>query len=61
MQLIGYLQIATYEIKMTFVWDYFDKETLFFHLKKSIFIYLDNFLKIMRISKKSIKIDKSNF
>ena len=27
---------------------------LFFHPKKSVFVYLDNFLKIIRISKKSV-------
>ena len=36
-----------------FVWDYFDKES-FFYPKKSVFMYLDNFLKIIRTSKKSV-------
>ena len=36
-----------------FVWDYFDKELLF-SSKKSVFVYLDNFLKIIRISKKYV-------
>ena len=49
-----------------FVWDFILGNNHFFHLKKLIFVYLDNFLKINIISKKSVfslfeEAEKSSF
>ena len=41
--------------KGVFVWDYFSKKSLFLS-KKSVFVCLDNFLKIIRLLKGKEKI-----
>ena len=41
------------DIMGVFIWNFLDKKS-FFLWKKSVFIYLDNFLKIIKISKNSV-------